>query len=101
MRDRIRKNKNFILDFYCFVLDTISMALRLFYLIYCFKYKTTKERKTIMTTYYESAEGITITRARALLELKRHYVEDLTAFDEEVGVRDYYSAQEVLRWLGY
>ena len=52
-------------------------------------------------SYYESAEGITITRARALLELKRHYVEDLTAFDEEVGVRDYYSAQEVLDWLGY
>ena len=54
-----------------------------------------------MTTYYESAEGITISRARALLELKRHYIEDTTAFDEEVGVREYYSAQEVLRWLGY
>ena len=62
---------------------------------------TTYYESAEMTTYYESAEGITITRARALLELKRHYIEDLTAFDEEVGVRDYYSAQEVLRWLGY
>ena len=55
-------------------------------------------------TYYESAEGITITRARALQELRKHGVEhpsDIAEFDAEVGIKSTYRAHEVLHWLGY
>jgi hypothetical protein len=51
--------------------------------------------------YYESAEGLTITRERALVELANHYCEDIKLFDQEMGKYKTYSAQAVLAWLGY
>ena len=51
--------------------------------------------------YYDSAEGLTITRERALLELARHHCEDLEQFFDDLGDRQEYNAQEVLIWLGY
>ena len=51
--------------------------------------------------YYESAEDTIITRERALLELARHYCEDIEQFFEDLGDREHYEAQEVLVWLGY
>jgi len=51
--------------------------------------------------YYESAEGLIITRERALLELARHHCQDLEQFFDELGDREEYQAQEVLDWLGY
>ena len=54
-----------------------------------------------MMDYYESAEGLTITRERALLELARHHCEDIEQFFDDLGDREEYQAQEVLIWLGY
>lgn len=56
-----------------------------------------------MLTYFDSAEGIVITRKQAMRVLAKHYVDaiDLAHFDAEMGVRDEYDAQDVLRWLGY
>lgn len=54
--------------------------------------------------YYESAEALEITRARALKELADHdAMDDLEAFDEEVKPlpNGNYDAQAVLDWLGY
>lgn len=56
------------------------------------------------TTYYESAEGQTITKARALRELARHGVDDaesIAAFLADLGDKETYRAQAVLDWLGY
>ena len=52
-------------------------------------------------TYYDSAEDITITRDRALQELRDHNCEDFTEFFEDLGNRKEYNAQKVLDWLGY
>jgi len=54
-------------------------------------------------TYYDSAKGVTITKRRAVAELRNHGVtdEDLELFIEEEGDSDTYDAQQVLRWLGY
>lgn len=54
-------------------------------------------------TYYESAEGETVTRIGALKLLDRHNIpeSERKAFDLELGEKDIYDAQEVLRWLGY
>lgn len=38
---------------------------------------------------------------RALLELKKHGIEDATEFFNELNEKEHYDAQEVLRWLGY
>jgi hypothetical protein len=58
-----------------------------------------------METYSESAEGIRITRKRALQELDSHGMkaDDVAWFDLEVeaGEDALYDAQEVLSWLGY
>lgn len=57
-----------------------------------------------METYFTSAEGVMITRRRALAELRRHglcHKDDFAAFFAECGVRKTYHAQRVLRWLGY
>ncbi len=59
-----------------------------------------------MDTYYDSAEGEQITRARALQELKKHRFDDesiIATFDAEVQPKanGLYDAQAVLRWLGY
>ena len=51
--------------------------------------------------YYESAEGLTITRDRALQELRSHNCEDFDEFFRDLGDRVEYSAQSVLDWLGY
>ncbi|UIN19259.1 hypothetical protein [Yersinia ruckeri] len=57
---------------------------------------------TIFTDpYYESAEDELITKKRALLELKKHGIEDPTEFFSELKEKEHYDAQEVLRWLGY
>lgn len=52
-------------------------------------------------TYYESAKGQTITRARILQELKSHGVVEVWAFFQEYGEHATYDAQAVLQWLGY
>lgn len=52
-------------------------------------------------TYYDSAEGTTITKVRALLELHNHGITDPTEFFAECGDKERYSAQDVLIWLGY
>jgi len=54
-----------------------------------------------MIDYYESAEDLTITRERALLELARHSCEDFDEFFQDMGDREEYDAQDVLAWLGY
>ena len=51
--------------------------------------------------YYESAEDIIITKARALKELNDHCCEDIGQFFNDLGEREYYDAQKVLEWLGY
>ncbi len=51
-------------------------------------------------TYYESAIGVEISRARALAELADHGA-SVEEFDEEVGDFDSYLATTVLDWLGY
>ncbi len=53
-----------------------------------------------MNTYYESAQGETITRERAIQEVRAHQV-DTNEFFSEMGEHDNYDAQLVLEWLGY
>lgn len=58
----------------------------------------------IMTdTYYESAEAMTISYARAMQELDDHGIDEQgkQEFFDEVGDLVEYSAQKVLDWLGY
>lgn len=58
-------------------------------------------------TYSESAhnlpliKGLTITKERALLELKKHCIDDIQSFLDECGDCATYDAGEVLAWLGY
>ena len=54
-----------------------------------------------MSDYYDSAEGIKISRDRVLCELKDHGVVDLKEFFDDLGDKKLYSAQAVLDWLGY
>ena len=57
-----------------------------------------------MSNYYDSAEGIMISRDRALREIKTHgldFEDNLKEFFEELGDKKLYSAQAVLDWLGY
>lgn len=51
--------------------------------------------------YFESAEGEIISQARAIQEVKKHGVELVEEFLQDMGVRESYEAQEVLIWLGY
>lgn len=51
-------------------------------------------------TYYDSAEGVTITKERALKEVRDHGC-DTQEFFEDMGEHDTYNAQKVLDWLGY
>ncbi|WP_198680139.1 hypothetical protein [Enterobacter roggenkampii] len=51
-------------------------------------------------TYYESAEGETITKGRALTEVRRHGASE-AEFLAEMGDTQSYDAQAVLVWLGY
>jgi hypothetical protein len=53
-------------------------------------------------TYYESAEDITISSSRAIKEVADHgLIDELDTFFDDLGVKDQYLAQDVLRWLGY
>lgn len=53
-------------------------------------------------TYYESAEGITITHERALQEIRKHgLLDSIAEFYEDCGKREHYTATDVLEWLGY
>ena len=54
-----------------------------------------------MSEYYESAEGLIITRARAIEELKSHGCTEINLFFQEVGFFKTYRAEVVLDWLGY
>ena len=53
-----------------------------------------------MCTYYESAEGIEISRKRALAEVRKHGA-DTSEFFTDCGYSETYQAQAVLGWLGY
>lgn len=52
-------------------------------------------------TYYESAEGMEISRARAIKELVRHGIpeDEQSEFFADCGDKE--KAQVVLAWLGY
>ena len=61
-------------------------------------------------TYYDSAKGLTITRDRAIQELRDHGITDtptiLEGLAESIVSGDYYTggtydAQALLDWLGY
>lgn len=52
-------------------------------------------------TYSESAQGVQITKQRALQELKAHGFTDFNEFFAEVGERVSYDAFMVLEFLGY
>jgi hypothetical protein len=54
-----------------------------------------------MSDYYDSAEGVKISRGRVLCELKDHGVVDFNEFFDDLGDKKLYSAQAVLDWLGY
>ncbi|MGO4395899.1 hypothetical protein AB4Z46_31545 [Variovorax sp. M-6] len=54
---------------------------------------------------YEDAIEVTVTRAQALAEIKRHhrerYTEAEVEFFEDCGDKPTYTGAEVLGWLGY
>ena len=55
-------------------------------------------------TYSDSAEGVNVTRARALRMLAKHGAADaasIAEFDADLGVHETYEAEAVLSWLGY
>ena len=52
-------------------------------------------------TYYETANGITITHKRAIKELREHGVTETAEFYADLGHHKTYEAQAVLAWLGY
>lgn len=51
-------------------------------------------------TYYESAEGLLLTKERAIEEVIAHGCSPCE-FLAEMGEEEQYSATEVLEWLGY
>lgn len=51
-------------------------------------------------TYYESAEDMTISTARAKREVEKHG-SSWADFIADVGEQTEYEAQDVLSWLGY
>lgn len=66
--------------------------------------KTMATRGTGNETYFDSAAGETISRARAIQELAGHGIdkpEELQQFYKECGYLPTYKAQDVLCWLGY
>lgn len=60
-----------------------------------------QQKENAVMTYYESAKGQTITKERAIQELKKHGITETDEFFHEMGVKDKYSARKVLEWLGY
>jgi hypothetical protein len=63
------------------------------------QFNETQNGSTNMT-YYESAKGITVMKARAYKEVKDHGC-DWQEFVKDMGDKEAYKAQEVLQWLGY
>ena len=51
--------------------------------------------------YYESAEGCTISRDRAMFEVVNKHNCDWCEFLVDMGEHNSYAAQSVLAWLGY
>ena len=51
--------------------------------------------------YYESAEDLMISQARAFEELSKHGCQDIHQFILDMGDKEEYDAQKVLEWLGY
>ena len=51
-------------------------------------------------SYYESAEGMTISKERAMFELVKHNA-SWEEFLVDMGEHEEYDAQAVLDWLGY
>ena len=57
-----------------------------------------------VTDYYKSAEGVIISKERAIKELSKHGSDDelsMAQFFAELGEEDTYNATDVLGWLGY
>ena len=54
-------------------------------------------------TYSESAEGIQISKKRAIQELEKHGIDSIgrIEFFQELGDNSTYAAEDVLIWLGY
>ena len=54
-------------------------------------------------SYYQSAEGIEIDKARVIKELTKHGCsqEEIKQCFEELGAGPMWNAQDVLGWLGY
>lgn len=52
-------------------------------------------------SYYESAEGYTISKERARFEVVNKHNSDWDEFLVDMGEHDSYDAQSVLAWLGY
>jgi len=55
-------------------------------------------------TYLDSAENITITHERAIIELEMHGISGINVeefYDDMGGKKSTYDAQDVLHWLGY
>ena len=52
--------------------------------------------------YYESAEGVILTRDQAIQEINDHNAfNEIDDFYKEYGYQNFYYAQNVLIWLGY
>lgn len=62
---------------------------------------TDNTNEVLNMTYSESAQGVMITKQRAIQELKAHGVVDIQEFFNDEGERDTYDAFVVLTWLGY
>lgn len=54
----------------------------------------------MFTSYFDSAEDVTVSADRAQEEVWRHG-HSFVEFQAQYGVRDSYPAQVVLTWLGY
>ena len=52
-------------------------------------------------SYYESAEGMTISKERAMLEVINKHNCDWSDFLVDMDEHEEYDAQAVLAWLGY
>jgi hypothetical protein len=51
-------------------------------------------------TYLDSAENVTISKARAIQEVLKHGANEID-FLNDCGNFEFYNAQSVLFWLGY
>ena len=52
-------------------------------------------------TYYESAEDLMISQAKAFDELAKHGCQEIQQILDDMGDKEEYEAQKVLEWLGY